>query len=196
MQAEKGQPYTQTVYLVTSADKDTGAEGKAGSMTVELRKAGGAFVDVTSEVTISEIDYGFYDVTYTATHMDTAGTAAVLISDTGVDPYAERIDVVDYDTMTPVLAVLADGEHNKLADHLLLRKFAAALASGDGDGPEATDDREHARSLLGTSLLSWGAVSQDGLVIIAKVNSTDATAAAKWIASGLASAPSVPTGGS
>jgi len=52
---------------------------------IEMSKDGGAFVDISGDVTVTEIDYGFYKFTLTTTHTNTVGDLAFYISATGAD---------------------------------------------------------------------------------------------------------------
>lgn len=79
--------------LVNSDDHITGAINK--SPVVAISKNGGNFASPTG--TVTEMGYGWYKLTPTATDTDTAGSLVVHASATGADPTDREILVVLYD---------------------------------------------------------------------------------------------------
>jgi hypothetical protein len=60
------------------------SDGKTGltddDFGITISKNGGSFTSITSAVTVTEIDYGFYKFTLSSSHTDTDGDLALLIS--------------------------------------------------------------------------------------------------------------------
>jgi hypothetical protein len=60
-------------------------DGKTGLVDadfspISISKNGGSFTNIASSVTVTEIDYGFYKFTLSATHTDTVGDLAIFIT--------------------------------------------------------------------------------------------------------------------
>jgi hypothetical protein len=90
MQITSGTTPVIVFLLVSTADDKTAVTG--ASPTVQLSKAGGAFVAATNAVT--EISLGFYKLTLTATETNTVGALAVVATATGADVWRSIEQVV------------------------------------------------------------------------------------------------------
>jgi hypothetical protein len=98
---------TSTSIKVFMADSYNHLSGKAGqTLTVYLSKPGAPFVQINTNVT--DLGYGWYEVTLTASHTDTLGDIALHITAPGADPTEVLCRIVAIDVM--------DGERFGLAN--------------------------------------------------------------------------------
>jgi hypothetical protein len=149
------------VFLLTDAtDNETGETGRAGSLTAQISKNGGALA--TCSNTASEISNGLYYIDLTTTETNTAGPLWLRVTDSGTsntfvfpynvveDPIKQMIDSSGTDI---------DAWLNEVADHVIKRTFSNAYDSADGDGGASPTDH---RSLLGGIARLVNKVSSSG----------------------------------
>lgn len=122
------------VWMPTVDDGRVGATGL--TLTVNLKKNGGAFADVTSACTIVERGNGWYDVTHTAGHIDTLGVLDRRITATGATERNQQYMVqVEPAKESTLLALLGTGDtavdHNTGADGSYSEDYLRALYSGN-----------------------------------------------------------------
>lgn len=126
------------VFMTQSADHVTGATGLAAGLTITLSKNGGAFAAITPAVT--ERGTGWYALSLTTTHTNTAGDFVLHITAAATDPTDFRDEVVvaipDVNVVSitgGVVATIADAVWDEaIAGHLAAGSTGATLnAAGD-----------------------------------------------------------------
>jgi hypothetical protein len=143
--------------LVLSTDHQSGATGKAGTMTVKLSKNGGAGAAPTA--TITEVDStnlpGLYALTGAglATDLNTPGVLTLYATCAGCDPATYIYEVV---TVNPYAALGSAG---------------APLAYGTGTGQLSTDGAGHSN----VNVADWNGVAVGASVPL------PATSPAGWL---------------
>lgn len=135
-QVKQSTARTIVVLVVLASDRDTGATGQAGSMTIQASKNGGAFATITP--TITERGRGHYAIALTSGHTDTVGDLVLDISCTLGAPVSVFLDVV---ASTAADAVTA-------ADDVLAGVGAAVLATAWDDGDDVAAGLRDIRDAL------------------------------------------------
>ncbi len=163
-----------TILMVDATDDETAETGK--SLTVYISKNGGAFTTTTNSAV--EISRGWYQLTLTATEVNTLGALIIEADASGCDTWRTVYNVV---AATPEVS-LPDGAitANKIAaDAFTAAKFAAdvttELQAGLATAAALTTLTNYVDAEVATIL---AAVDTEVAAILAKVNNLPASPAA------------------
>ena len=145
----KGSTPTIVFLLVSTADAVTGVED-AQNLQVTVSKNGDAFVPAANPTV--QIGGGWYKFVLSAEETDTDGPLIVRAS---ADDTYEWRDIHQVYTQATAPVNLAQGEFDRIADHVLRRDFAQASGSQFGDPKQF-------RSLLGAVAKAVNRVELEG----------------------------------